>query len=90
MREVRPYGQQFASEAHHLIRQVAGEPDELFNFIHLVWSEQLLDEAKQTLVKRKGVAEDVAQRWVDYLPENFPAGRTNIPQGTSAATRRTR
>jgi predicted nucleic acid-binding protein len=51
--------------------------------LDLVWSEQLLDEAKQKLVDRKGLDDRVAERWVGYLRENFPAGATNIDDATN-------
>lgn len=59
---------------HELMGRVARDLRKL----DLVWSEQLLAEATRALVHRKGLVKDVAQRWVDYLPKNFPAGRTDI------------
>lgn len=46
--------------------------------VDLVWSEELLSEAKRSLIEGKRVSEDVAQRWVDHLPRSFPEGRTPI------------
>jgi len=44
----------------------------------LLWSDELLAEAKKSLIERKQLADDAAQRWVDYLPQGFPAGHTQI------------
>lgn len=52
--------------------------------LELVWSRELLTEAKRTLIQRKGLAEDAAQRWVDYLTENFPDRETDITQALSS------
>lgn len=50
--------------------------------IDLLWSDELLAEAKKTLIEDKGLAANTAERWVDYLRQNFPAGRTEIDQVT--------
>jgi hypothetical protein len=46
----------------------------------LVWSDELLAEARKSLVDRKGFPGDVAQRWVGYIPQNFPAGRIELDE----------
>ncbi len=51
--------------------------------LDLFWSEELLAEAGKSLVEKKGFANDVAQRWVAYLPQNFPAGQTKIDEALS-------
>lgn len=51
--------------------------------LELFWSDELLVEARSTLVDKKGFTNDVAQRWVDYLPQNFPAGHTKIDEALS-------
>lgn len=61
---------------HELMGRVAGR----LRLIDLVWSKELLTEAKQALIQRKGLAEDVAQRWVDHLSQTFPAGETDISE----------
>ena len=61
---------------HNLMGRVARD----LRLLDLFWSEQLLAEARKTLIEKKGLTEDVARRWVDYLPQNFPAGETNIDQ----------
>lgn len=48
--------------------------------LDLVWSEDLLAEARRSLVEKKGLAVEVAARWVDYLPRNFPNGKTDVAQ----------
>lgn len=44
----------------------------------LIWSEELLNEAKQTLIAGKQVSEAVADRWIGYLREAFPDQRVDI------------
>jgi hypothetical protein len=45
----------------------------------IVWSVELLAEARRSLVEKKGLSEDVAVRWVGYPPQNFPMGRPTSP-----------
>jgi predicted nucleic acid-binding protein len=59
---------------HELIGRVADD----LHLLDLFWSDDLLAETKKSLVEKKGLRDDVAQRWVDHLPENFPAGHTRI------------
>jgi predicted nucleic acid-binding protein len=59
---------------HELLGRLAGR----LRLLDLFWSEQLLAEASNTLVEKKGLTEDAAQRWVDYLRQSFPAGETSI------------
>ena len=66
---------------HELIGRVAIR----LRLFDLFWSEELLAEAKRSLIEKKDLAEDIAQRWVDHLPENFPAGRIDLNE-TPAAT----
>jgi predicted nucleic acid-binding protein len=46
----------------------------------LVWSDELLAEARKSLIGRKGLSDDVAQRWVGYIPQNFPVGRITLDE----------
>ncbi len=46
--------------------------------LDLVWSEELLTEARRSLVEKKGLSGDAAARWVGYLPQNFPDGETDL------------
>lgn len=71
----------FSRVLHELIGRVAKQ----MRLLDLVWSYELLTEAKRTLMQRKGLAEDVAQRWVDYLTGSFPDGETDITQVMSSA-----
>jgi hypothetical protein len=48
--------------------------------LDLFWSEELLAEARSSLVAKKGLAGEVAQRWVTYFPQSFPAGYTNLDE----------
>ncbi len=64
----------FSRVLHELMGRVAGR----LRLLDLVWSQELLDEAKRSLVEKKQLPESVAARWVDYLPQSFPAGGTSI------------
>lgn len=44
----------------------------------LVWSEELLDEAKSSLMKRKGLSADAAQAWVGHMRREFPGGGVDL------------
>lgn len=66
---------------HDLMGRVAAR----LELLELVWSQELLSEARQTLMRRKGLAADAAQRWVDYLTANFPDGETDITQALRSA-----
>jgi len=65
---------------HELLGRVANE----LRLLDLFWSEELLAEAKRSLIEKKGLAGEVAQRWVDYLPQSFPAGHTNLDEASAA------
>jgi predicted nucleic acid-binding protein len=71
----------FSRVLHDLMGRVAAD----LRMLDLVWSDQLLAEVKRSLMQRKGLAPDVAQRWVDYLPHNFPAGRTSIDEALKSS-----
>jgi predicted nucleic acid-binding protein len=51
--------------------------------LDMFWSEELLAEARRSLEEKKRLPPASAQRWVDYLPRNFPNGRIDLDQ-TSA------
>jgi predicted nucleic acid-binding protein len=59
---------------HELMGRVADD----LRLLDLVWSDDLLAEACRSLTEKKGLTEKVAARWVDYLPRNFPDGRTDV------------
>ena len=59
---------------HELMGRVADD----LRLLDLVWSDDLLAEARRSLVEKKGLTEEVATRWVDYLPRNFPDGRADV------------
>jgi len=44
----------------------------------LVWSKELLDEAKSSLMKRKGLSADAAQAWVGHMRREFPNGGVDL------------
>lgn len=48
---------------------------ELFD---LLWSDELLAEARRKLIEEKALSAEAAERWVGYLPKSFPAGRVEI------------
>jgi predicted nucleic acid-binding protein len=55
----------------------------------LVWSEELLDEAKSSLMERKGLSADAAQAWVGHMRREFPSGGVDlasVPEGLDLAS----
>lgn len=57
----------------------------LFN---VAWSDELLQETRRALIKRRGLDPDVAERWVDHVRQNFPDGKrdiSNVDQGINLA-----
>lgn len=66
---------------HELLGRVASE----LRLLDLFWSEELLAETRRSLIAKKGLAVEVAQRWVDYLPQSFPAGLTRRLQPSISA-----
>jgi hypothetical protein len=56
---------------HDLMGRVADD----LGLLNLVWSRELLAEAKQALMERKGLAADAAQRWVAISPRTSPTAR---------------
>jgi len=44
----------------------------------LLWSDELLAEAQRALIERKALNHVVAERWVSYMREAFPAGRVEL------------
>lgn len=71
----------FSRVLHELMGRVAVE----LGMLELIWSEQLVAEAKRKLMERKGLTSPAAQRWVDYLAESFPSGKVRIEEGLVAA-----
>lgn len=61
---------------HELLGRVADD----LRLLDLFWSDELLAETKRSLVEKKGLTSEIAQRWVDYLPQNFPAGRVDLDE----------
>jgi predicted nucleic acid-binding protein len=58
---------------------------ELFD---LLWSDELLAEARRKLIEEKALSAEAAERWVGYLADSFPAGRVEIadaPAGLDSA-----
>jgi predicted nucleic acid-binding protein len=74
----------FSRVLHELMGRVATR----LRLFDLFWSDQLLTEAKASLIRRKGLSDEVAQRWVDYLRQSFPHGRTEVdrPDDSRAAS----
>jgi predicted nucleic acid-binding protein len=44
----------------------------------LLWSDELLAEARRKLIEEKALSSAVAERWVGLLAENFPVGQVEI------------
>lgn len=66
----------FSRVLHDLFGRLARR----LRLLDLLWSDELLAEAKKSLIEGKQLADDVAQRWVDYLPQGFPTGHTAIDE----------
>lgn len=64
----------FSRVLHELMGRLAREA----RLLDLIWSEQLLAEAKRVLIEDKPVSEPIAERWVDYVRGAFPDGRIDI------------
>lgn len=74
----------FSRVLHELIGRLAVGP-RLFD---LMWSDQLLEEARSALVSKKGIPEDAAEAWVGHLRREFPYGRVDpvvVPDGLDLA-----
>ena len=61
---------------HELIGRLAYQE----RLLTLIWSDELLKEAKRILVERKPMSEHAAERWVDYMRQAFPDQRIQIDQ----------
>lgn len=75
----------FSRVLHELFGRLARQA----RLLDLVWSEELLGEARRVLVERKPVSGAVADRWVDYLRQAFPDGRADpalVPPGVDLST----
>ncbi len=55
---------------HELMGRLAAE----VRLFDLTWSEDLLTEARATLVERKGLTAEVADVWVGHMRREFPDG----------------
>lgn len=64
----------FSRVLHELFGRLAREARRF----HVIWSDELLAEAKRALIDRKPTTEPIAERWVGYLREAFPRGRVDI------------
>lgn len=64
----------FSRVLHELMGRLAAGA-RLFD---LIWSEELLNEAKSSLIERKGLSADVAQAWVGHMRREFPSGGVDI------------
>jgi predicted nucleic acid-binding protein len=63
-----------------VLHDLLGRAAKRLRLLDLCWSEELLAEARKSLVEKKGLSVEVAERWVDRLPQNFPAGKTEIDE----------
>lgn len=64
----------FSRVLHELMGRVASDA----LLLDLIWSNELLDEARNSLINRKNVPEHAAQRWVDHMRREFPEGEVDI------------
>jgi predicted nucleic acid-binding protein len=68
-----------------VLYELMGRTATRLRLLDLFWSDELLAEAKQSLIEKKQLTNDVAQRWVDYLRHSFPGGRISLDETTVAA-----
>jgi hypothetical protein len=59
----------FSRVLHELLGRVATA-----GFCDLIWSRELVAEARASLIARKGPSEQAAQIWVGHLQREFPLG----------------
>lgn len=64
----------FSRVLHELMGRLAASA-RLFD---LIWSEELLGEAKSSLMKRKGLSSDAAHAWVGHMRREFPGGGVDL------------
>jgi predicted nucleic acid-binding protein len=64
----------FSRVLHELMGRLAAG----VRLFDLVWSEELLGEAKSSLIERKGLSTEVAETWVGHLRREFPGGCVDI------------
>jgi len=75
----------FSRVLHELMGRLAVGP-RLFD---LVWSDQLLEEARSALVGQKGIPDTAAAAWVGHMRREFPRGRVDpvaVPDGLDLAS----
>jgi predicted nucleic acid-binding protein len=64
----------FSRVLHDLFGRLASG-ERLFT---LIWSDELLAEARSALVRGKSISQQTADRWVGYLSSSFPDQRIDI------------
>lgn len=64
----------FSRVLHELMGRLAAGA-RLFD---LIWSEELLGEAKSSLIERKGLTAEVAETWAGHMRREFPDGCVDI------------
>jgi predicted nucleic acid-binding protein len=63
----------FSRVLHELMGRIATGA----RLLDLVWSDELLAEAKRVLQEKKPMSEEAAERWVSLMREAFPEGRVD-------------
>jgi predicted nucleic acid-binding protein len=63
----------FSRVLHELMGRLASGA-RLFD---LIWSEELLDETKRSLIERKKLSAEAAEAWVEHMRREFPDGRVD-------------
>ena len=75
----------FSRVLHELMGRAAADA----RLLDLVWSDELLDEAKNTLIKLKPLQPHVAEAWIGHMRREFPTGKADIseiPEGLDLST----
>ena len=66
----------FSRVLHELMGRAAADA----RLLDLVWSDELLDEAKNTLIKLKPLQPHVAEAWVGHMRREFPTGKADTSE----------
>lgn len=61
-----------------VLRELMGRVAKRLGLLELAWSQELLAEARRSLIEKKSLSEQAATRWVGYLPQNFPDGEEDL------------
>jgi predicted nucleic acid-binding protein len=64
----------FSRVLHELFGRIASDA----RLLDLIWSDELLAEARRVLIERKPLSPAAADHWVGYLRDAFPSGQVDL------------